>query len=70
MLTTLIDLFTTGTAIGLVSTLAAVGVAVLPWRATEAKSATDALDAAVRFPLAAGVAFASVQTPTPVAIRR
>lgn len=52
MLTTLIDLATTGSAIGLVLTLASLGVAVLPWRTAEARSTSNALDAMARLPFA------------------
>lgn len=60
MLTTLIDFATTASAIGLVSTLAAVGIAVLPWRSREATHATQAIDAVARAPFQIGA-------PTPVA---
>ena len=51
MLTTLIDFAMTASAIGLVSSFAAVGIVVLPWRSTEADQASDAIDAAARMPV-------------------
>ena len=62
MLTTLLDIATTASAIGLVSIFAAVGVAVLPWRTTEASEASQALDAAGRLSIRL---LASAPTPAP-----
>ena len=52
MLTQLFDLMMTASAIGLIASVAGLGVVVLPWRAAEAQRASDALDTAARLPLA------------------
>lgn len=51
MMTTLLDLLSTGLGIGGVLALSAAGVAVLPWSASDATCAEEALGALVRWPL-------------------
>lgn len=50
MLTTLLDLLSTSFGIGAVLALTAAGVAVLPWSASDASRAEEAIDALVRWP--------------------
>lgn len=68
MLTTFLDLLTTGSAIGLVSSIAALGIVVLPWTASESDNASDALDAVVRLPVDA-LRLAPEPTPAPAIAR-
>lgn len=70
MLTALTDLLVTASSIGLVAIAAGVGIAVLPWRSSEARESTDALDAAAHLPVAlVRVALAPAATPAPAISR-
>jgi uncharacterized protein YjeT (DUF2065 family) len=70
LLTTLSDLLFTASAIGLVTVVAGLGVAVLPWRATQAKDTRDAFGAAISLPSAMlRASFTPGPTPAPAVSR-
>jgi len=70
MMLTLSDLLFTACAVGLITVVAGLGVAVLPWRTTQAKDTRDAFHAVTRIPAAlVHASFAPRPTPAPVVSR-